>query len=247
MRGEILELLKDKKALKDQGMFIVDTEKILGEAIEAGFEVTHLLYTEQGLKIMDKYGDRVGHGACETTKNSFIDRFANVKTHQGFLAVVKAVNREILKFDGLKTLVLLDNIQDPSNVGAIIRSGAAFGFNDYLLLNCAGIYSDKVIRSSAGTVFSVNYKNVDFKQLTDISKDFQFIATDVTEGEDIRFAKARLKNKFMIALGSEGQGLSVEVKSLSQELIKINYPGKVESLNVSAAAAIIFFELGGKD
>ena len=246
MRGEILELLKDKKALKDQGMFIVDTEKILGEAIEAGFEVTHLLYTEQGLKIMDKYGDRVGHGVCETTKNSFIDRFANVKTHQGFIAVVKAVNREILKFDGLKTLVLLDNIQDPSNVGAIIRSGAAFGFNDYLLLNCAGIYSDKVIRASAGTVFTVSYKNVDFKQLTDISKDFPLIATDVTDGEDIRFAKGKLNGKFTIALGSEGQGLSVEVKSLSRELVKINYPGKVESLNVSAAAAIIFFELGGK-
>ena len=56
----------------------------------------------------------------------------------------------------------------------------------------------------------------------------------------------KIKNKFIIALGSEGQGLSVEVKSIAKQLVKINYPGKVESLNVSAAAAIIFYELGGK-
>ena len=246
MRHEIIELLKDKKALKDQGMFIVDTEKILGEAIEAGFEVTHLLYCEQGLKIVDKYADKVGHGVYETTKSSFIDRFANVKTHQGFIAVVRSVNREIAKFEGITSMILLDNIQDPSNVGAIIRSGAAFGFNDYLLLNCAGIYSDKVIRASAGTVFSVNYKNMDFKQVTDLSKDYPVIATDVSDGEDLRQAKQKIKNRFIIALGSEGQGLSVEVKSLAKQLVKINYPGKVESLNVSAAAAIIFYELGGK-
>ncbi len=246
MRREIIELLKDKKALKDQGMFIVDTEKILGEAIEAGFEVTNLLYCEQGLKIVDKYADKVGHGVYETTKGSFIDRFANVKTHQGFIAVVRSTNREITKFDSITSMVLLDNIQDPSNVGAIIRSGAAFGFNDYLLLNCAGIYSDKVIRASAGTVFSVNYKNMDFKQVNTLSKDFPIIATDVADGEDLRQAKQKIKNRFIIALGSEGQGLSVEVKSIAKQLVKINYPGKVESLNVSAAAAIIFYELGGK-
>src|ERR1035437_3008526 len=218
MRRDIIELLKDKKTLKDNGMFIVDTEKILGEAIEAGFEVTNLLYCEQGLKVVDKYGDRVGHGVFETTKNSFIDRFANVKSHQGFIAVVKSLNREIKGYDGIKAMVLLDNIQDPSNVGAIIRSGAAFGFNDYLLLNCAGIYSDKVIRASAGTVFTVNYKNMDFKQLTDLSKDFQVIATDVAEGVDLRQAKQNKKDRYIIALGSEGQGLSIEVKSLAQEL-----------------------------
>lgn len=246
MRREIIELLKDKKVLKDNGMFIVDTEKILGEALDAGFEVVNLLYSEQGLKIADKYANRAGQGVCETTKNSFIERFANVKTHQGFIAVVKAQDREITKYDAIKSMVLLDNIQDPSNVGAIIRSGAAFGFNDYLLLNCAGIYSDKVIRASAGTVFTVNYKNLDFKQLTDLSKDFQVIATDVAEGVDLRQAKQNKKDRYIIALGSEGQGLSIEVKSLAQELIKINYPGKVESLNVSAAAAIIFYELGHK-
>ena len=246
MRRDIIELLKDKKTLKDNGMFIVDTEKILGEAIEAGFEVTNLLYCEQGLKVVDKYGDRVGHGVCETTKNSFIDRFANVKSHQGFIAVVKSQNREITGYDNIKSMVLLDNIQDPSNVGAIIRSGAAFGFNDYLLLNCAGIYSDKVIRASAGTVFFINYRNIDFRQLTELSKDFQVIAADVAGGDDLRRMKQKLKNKFIIALGSEGQGLSVEVKSISKELVKINYTGKVESLNVSAAAAIIFYELGGR-
>ena len=246
MRRDIIELLKDKKTLKDNGMFIVDTEKILGEAIEAGFEITNLLYSEQGLRVLDKYGDKTNQGVCETTKISFIERFANVKTHQGFIAIVKSKDREIIKYDGIKALVLLDNIQDPSNVGAIIRSGAAFGFNDYLLLNSAGIYSDKVIRASAGTVFTVNYKNIDFKQLTDLSKEFPLIATDVKAGEDLHTAKQKVQNKYIIALGSEGQGLSVEVKSLAHELVKINYTGKVESLNVSAAAAIIFYELASK-
>ena len=100
MRKEILDLLKDKKAMKEGGLFIVDTEKILGEAIAAGFEIKHFVYCESGLKIVDKYGDTMGHGVCETTKSSFIERFANVSTHQGFLAVVQSVNRQITSFHG---------------------------------------------------------------------------------------------------------------------------------------------------
>jgi RNA methyltransferase, TrmH family len=244
MRKEILELLKDKKAMKDGGLFIVDTEKILGEAIAAGFEIVHFVYSESGLKIVDKYGDTMGHGVCETTKNSFIERFANVSTHQGFLAVVKSINREITSFDNVKKLVLLDNIQDPSNVGAILRSGTAFGFDNYLFFNCAGIYTDKVIRASAGAAFAVNYKNVDIVQIEKICRDFPILAADVRDGEDLRFSAKKPRDKFMIALGSEGQGLSQDVKNAAYELIRINYPGKVESLNVSAAAAVIFYELG---
>ena len=243
MRHEILELLKDKKALKDKGLFIIDTEKILGEAVDAGFEIAHLLYTEQALPIVDKYMDKLKDGIYETTKASFVDRFANVKTHQGFIAVARSVNREITKFSGVNAMVLLDTLQDPANVGAVIRSGAAFGFKDFLLRDSANIYGDKAIRSSAGAVFRVNYRNVELSDLEGLRTDFTFVAADVKNGIDLRRAKTAIKGKYIITLGSEGQGISDEVKKLCDLKININYPGTVESLNVAAAAAIIFYGL----
>jgi TrmH family RNA methyltransferase len=243
LRHEILELLKDKKALKEKGLFIVDTEKILGEAVGAGFEIAHLLYTEHALPVVDKYMDRLNDGIYETTKASFVDRFANVKTHQGFIAVVRSVNREIKGFSGINAMVLLDTLQDPANVGAIIRSGAAFGFNNFLLKDSANIYGDKAIRASAGAAFRVNYKNVELNELEGLRTDFTFVAADVKNGIDLRRAKGAIKGKYIITLGSEGQGISEEVKKLCDLKININYSGTVESLNVAAAAAIIFYEM----
>jgi TrmH family RNA methyltransferase len=243
VRREALELLKDKKGMKDSGMFIVDTEKILGEAVAAGFEIKYFFYSDKGGWIFDKYAASLGEDAVDFTYDSYIERFATVKTHQGFLAVVRIVNRDIKDIYAVDRLVLLDNLQDPGNVGTIIRSGCAFGFNNYLLINCASVYSEKAIRASAGAAFKVYTKNTDTEEIKAAADKFSIIATDVKNGSDIKTIKSSLKEKYMIALSNEGQGITPALSRIADVRVKINYPGDVESLNVAAAAAIMFYEL----
>ncbi len=243
MRKDIQELLKDKKKMKEQGLFTVDTEKVLEEVLQLGFEVLYFFYSEQGEPILNKFGRQLNEKA-EKVKPGYIDRFASVKTHRGFVAVIKAREQEIANIEGKKALVLLDNIQDPSNMGAVLRSGIAFGFTDYIFLNCAYAYNEKTIRASAGTVFLTGFTEATETTLKKLKENFKFIVTDVASGEPVESAKKKAGDKFVLVLGNEGQGVSPEIAKLADINVKINYPNKsVESLNVAAAAAILFYGL----
>lgn len=241
MRKELQELLKDKQQMKAENVFTVDTEKVLSEVIKNKFEIVIFLYCEAGEPVLSMYSEYIGD-AAERVKTSYIDRYASVKSHRGFLAIVQAPVQEVKDIKSKNTLVLLDNIQDPSNLGAIIRSGAAFGFTDYLLLNCAYIYNEKAIRASAGTVFMINFKETSVEELKALKSDFKIITTDVDAGSG--YLEAKKTAKKIITLGNEGAGISDAIRELSDMSIKIDYPNKkVESLNVAAAAAVLFYVL----
>lgn len=241
MDKKIQLLLKDKKAMKDEGYFIVDTEKILEEVLDAGIKVERFFYDDK--KIPEKFSTLIH--VSEKVKSNDISRFASVKTPAGFLALCRVPEKPLKDFKSAKRIVLLDGIQDPSNIGAIIRSGAAFGFNTYLLTNgCAGIYSEKAIRASAGAVFKVNAKIISVEETADFACEYSFFITDVKGGIDIK--KVKTEGGIVLVFGSEGMGVSEAIKQLSKNKIKIHYPGDVESLNVAAAAAVIFYEFSSR-
>jgi TrmH family RNA methyltransferase len=241
MKKEILDLLKDKKTLRQEYLFIVDTEKILEEVIASGFEIKHFIYNEKGLETFNRFKSGMPPVA-ERVKTGYIDRYAEVKSHQGFIAVVKASGGEMDE-NSRGATVLLDNIQDPANLGAIIRSGAAFGFKNYLLSNCAYIYSEKTIRASAGAVFLIKHREAGIEDIRKLKTAFKIFVTDVEKGIDVKEAVKQVKEDYILALGSEGRGISKEVMDLADCRVNINLPEKkVESLNVAVAAGILFYE-----
>ncbi len=227
--------------MKAERLFIVDTEKTLGEAIAAGFEIKNFFFSEKGEEINGKYGKNF-MGLAERVKGAYIDRFAEVKTHQGFIAIIQAGDVLLKNRIISGPIVLLDSIQDPANLGAIIRSGAAFGFTNYYLINCAYIYSEKTVRASAGNVFHVKYREIDFEAVEKLKKTHKLFITDVSRGIGVKEAAGQAKDNYAIVLGNEGQGVRPEIAELAD--ITLNIPlrsDKVESLNVAAAAAVIFF------
>ncbi len=241
MNKQIYDLLKDKKRLKDENLFIVDTEKILDEVLKENLEIKYFLYTEKEKNILNKF--KKTNSEFIKVKESYIDKFSVVDSHQGFLAVVKApADNEIKNFDVIKKFVLLDTIQEPSNLGAIIRSGVAFGFENFLLLNCAYIYNEKTIRASAGTVFLCKYKNIEQNEIAELYGKYQIIITSSNVGMDFDIIKNKISNKYIIVLGNEGKGIRSDIKTKADLSIKIMHDKKVESLNVAATAAIIFYE-----
>jgi|DewCreStandDraft_4_1066084.scaffolds.fasta_scaffold02252_6 TrmH family RNA methyltransferase len=250
MRNKIIEILLDKKQLRANNFIIVDTEKILKDLLNTGFDLKYFLYSEKGEGLIEKYNIKAD---TVKTKTFIIKKLSSVETDQGFVAVFEAPLNNKLDTVKEKQLILFDKIQDPTNTGAIIRSGTAFGFYSYLFLDSVYIFNNKTIRSSAGTCFMVKYKDTDIAEIKKLKENgFKLLITDKEKGKDIRELKKYLKERFILVFGNEGEGIRNEIREISDEKVNIDYPDKkVESLNVSNAASILFYEInnilnGGK-
>lgn len=142
-------------------------------------------------------------------------------------------------------VLVLDNIQDPGNLGTIIRSCKAFSINNiFVSLNTVDIYNSKVIRASEGMLFSMNIVPVDLKIAINNLKErgYEILGTDVTNGISSKHFKT--SKNYALIMGNEGNGVSSEIKSMCDKNIYI--PTKIESLNVAISASIILYELEGK-
>ena len=144
-------------------------------------------------------------------------------------------------------VVILDRVQDPGNLGTIIRSATAFNFDTIILSNdSVDLYNSKVVRSTQGMLFNINILRRDIKEeITNLkSKNYLILGTDVYNGSDV--SKYIVNKKFALVLGNEGTGVSEEVKSLCDDNLYIKMNSNCESLNVSVAASILMYELGSK-
>lgn len=139
-------------------------------------------------------------------------------------------------------VLILDDIQDPGNLGTIIRSAAAFNIETIILSpNSVDIYNDKVIRSSEGLIFSLNFIVNDLeKTIIDLKKDnYQIIASVVNGTNNI----SKMASKYALIVGNEGNGINECLVNLADELVTIKMNAKVESLNVGVATGILLYEL----
>jgi RNA methyltransferase, TrmH family len=147
-----------------------------------------------------------------------------------------------------KRLLLLDNIQDPGNLGTIIRSACAFNIDTIILSDtCVDLYNSKVIRATEGMMFHIDIMRTNLIALCDelLHNNYQVLGTNVINGLPLN--KITFKDKFAIVIGSEGQGISEEVKNKINDNIYIPMNNKCESLNASVAASIIMYEMSKVD
>lgn len=144
-------------------------------------------------------------------------------------------------------ILILDNIQDPGNLGTIIRSSVAFDIDTIVLSpNTVDIYNPKVIRSTQGMIFYTNIITLKLKEFIDEikTKNYTIFGTNVRNGKNIK--EIALPEKFALVLGNEGQGVSKEIESLCDDNIYIKMSSKCESLNVSVATSILLYEVYNK-
>lgn len=141
-------------------------------------------------------------------------------------------------------VLLLSDIQDPGNLGTIIRSSVAFNIDTVILsLNTVNLYNPKVIRATEGNIFHINIIRRNLKDvIIDLkSKDYDIVTTDVREGTELKDIK--VNDKFALIMGNEGKGVSSDIAFLSNKKLNISMSKSVESLNVSVATSIILYEL----
>lgn len=145
-------------------------------------------------------------------------------------------------------VLILDDIQDPGNLGTIVRSAVAFNIDTIILSNnTVDLYNNKTIRSTQGMLFHINIVRKELKEEIKRLKDnlYTIYTTDVESGKDIK--KINVPKKYALIMGNEGNGVSLDIKQLADEKIYIKTNKSVESLNVGVATSILLYELGGNN
>ena len=142
-------------------------------------------------------------------------------------------------------IIILDNIQDPGNLGTIIRSSVAFNFDTVVLSKTTvDLYNPKVIRSTKGMLFNVNIIVREIDKFIDTLDDYVIYGTDVVNGNNIK--NEDIPEKMGIVIGNEGRGISDKIKRLCNKFIYIGMNESCESLNASVAASILMYEVNNK-
>ena len=140
-------------------------------------------------------------------------------------------------------VLLLDHISDPGNMGTIIRSAEAFGFSDIILTKgCVDIYNEKCLRASMGSVFRVNIIELNLEEISKLKENYRFLSSHM-EGIDVRKYDSS-NDSIILAIGNEANGLSEDIRRLTDDFIKISMQGEIESLNAAIAASIMMNTLG---
>ena len=225
-----LSKLKTKKIRDKQNMFLIEGIHLVKEAYDSGLlkELLLLEGTEFQLDVETNY----------ITEN-VLKHLSQVERPSGIIGICRAKE---MTLQG-KKLLILDSVQDPGNIGTIIRSSVAFNI-DTIIINdkCADIYSDKVIRSSQGMIFKSNIVKKDLSKFLNVIKGkITIYGTKVTGGKSLK--KLEKISEFAIIMGNEGKGVSENLLQLCDEYLYIPMNKACESLNVGVATSIILYEL----
>ncbi|MGL4731828.1 MAG: TrmH family RNA methyltransferase [Clostridium sp.] len=232
--------LKERKYRTSQNLFLVEGFRFVEEAIKSNFNIKYILISENyPRESYEKYINFSGE-IYIVSKNVF-KTISSTETPQGVIAVVE--NKQIIPKEDKGIYILVDKVQDPGNLGTIIRTAHAS--------NCLGViiekgtvdvYNEKTLRSTMGSIFNVpiiNDSNLEY--VRKLRKDGYKLITSSLDTEN-NFYDVDLTGKAIIAVGNEGNGISNEVYEISDEKVKIPMPGGAESLNASVAASIMMYE-----
>lgn len=229
-----LASLKEKKGRRRTGTFLVEGHKMVREAVASGMDVVRLILRE------DYAGETYGLPAVLLGRDAFA-AVCDEKTPQGIAAEVVIPERSVQPPQG--RCLLLDGLQDPANVGAIIRTAVAAGYEDVYLAGCADPFSPKSVRASMSGVFFARIMQGTQEEILLSIAGLPVIAADMG-GEDV-FSYAA-PEKFCLAVGSEGSGLSALVRGRADVTVCIPMDARTESLNAAVSAGILMYALRTK-
>lgn len=229
-----IKSLLQKKYRDESGEYVAEGVKPVTEAIRTNREVLLLVGTQDALSRLPKTDLPV---LCVT--ESVYKSISSEVNPEGVLAVIKMPTL-CPEFPNGKCL-LLDGLKDPGNIGTIIRTAAAAGYNDIYLLDTADPFNPKTVRASMSGIFFVNLYRVTKENFTSYLKNI--IVTDMC-GENI--FNVNLSGDFCLAIGSESQGISKEVENVAFKKVSIPMQPCSESLNAGVAAGIAMYVLGAK-
>jgi TrmH family RNA methyltransferase len=243
-----IRLLGEKRERDKKALFFVEGIKFVIDGLISGWDVERMIVSESFKASADF--NRIDELCGENTPvylvpDKLFDSISDTSTPQGVLAVFRQKRYErtdILK--GNRLIVILDSVQDPGNMGTIIRTADAASFSGVICLKgCVDVYNPKVIRSTAGSIFQIPVvRNAEAGETANYLKDCGIRIYATGTDYPLNPYDVDLRRDVAFIIGNEASGITHEADSLSGGGISLPIPGKAESLNASVAAGIIMYE-----
>lgn len=237
----VVNLRESSGERKKQNLFLIEGYREISLALKARIEIENLFYCSEYTKqelIIDK------EKTIEVAKKVF-DKISYRENPDGFLAVAKVreVKLKNLQLSTRPLIVILEAVEKPGNLGAILRTADAAGV-DAVIINDpkTDVYNPNVIRASQGTIFTVPTVLSSVNETVEFCKKHGIKMFATTPAAKKQYTEVNYNSGCAIIMGAEDQGLSNQWLAAVEEKIKIKMRGKIDSLNVSVSTAIVLFE-----
>lgn len=239
-RSEILRLrsLQSVKGRRAERQFLAEGTKLLAELSRSEYKTDHVYSTEK----YGSYCSELFSGRCTVIPEKTMSRISAMTTPPGVLAIVNFPDESEFSYDA-GTILLLDGISDPGNMGTILRNADWFGVDRVLCMDtCVDIYNPKVVQASMGSIFRLNVQYRSSESLREsVPEEFAVV---LAEKDGSRYDEFEFPPNTILVIGSESHGVSEDIRSLSEKSISI--PGRTdraESLNAAVASGILLCHL----
>jgi RNA methyltransferase, TrmH family len=223
--------LTTKKGRTEYGLFIAEGERTCSTLIAAGMKPEYIIITEE--MITSTKQESSNHPLIVITP-ALMKKISPASSPSGLMMIFPIPTSENAK---LGTGLVLYNLQDPGNVGTLIRSSAAMGIRTVVLIEGADPWSHKVVQASAGTIGLVTIHQMNWDQLLKAKGPNRLCAMVVSGGQPL-LEIVKNRSKTLLIIGNEAQGLPKERLTDCDHLITLSMPGKTESLNAAVAGSI---------
>lgn len=245
----ISKLQNSSSARQENKKIVIEGLRLCRDAVQSGFTVDILAVTESAYNYYETDIKQISLNAkrCILLDNELFVKISDTKTPQGILCVCNMINFE----GGIENLkrgkfIVLENLQDPSNLGAISRTAEAFGIDGIIITsNSCDPFSPKSQRAAMGALFRIPVF-VSYSFYTDLKalkqNGFKLFAT-VPKQTAKEISQVEFPKKCAVLIGNEGNGLSQEAIGICNETVTISMKGKAESLNAAIAASIVMWEM----
>ena len=236
-----LAKLQTAKGRKKSGLYLLEGEHLVEEAIKEKALIELIVVSSNRMKAYHYLLEQTVVQVLVVSQEVF-QKLSMTETTQGILAAVKIENQTGLPCRG--RVVVLDAVQDPGNLGTIVRTADAAGFDAVVLgVGTVDLYNDKVIRSMQGSHFHIPVFQADLREyLPALKNQGVEVAVTALHHDSKDYSILQGKSDIAIVVGNEGQGVSSEVIDLADVVVTIPMFGKAESLNVAIASALLMYK-----
>lgn len=246
-RIKLVRKLRNRKARDEEHLMVIEGLNLVSEALRRNIRTEFIMISDGwDCELADKLAEDDSVQAC-VVQESVFNKLTDAENGVGILAVIDRSQIELTDMSSIPeeaNVLVLDRLQDPGNIGTMIRTAVAAGYGMIIAVKgTADVYSPKVLRATAGMIFDIPIVYVDDTQaLADLIKVLgKRIAVTTVDG-GVPYYEEDLKSGIALVIGNEGNGVSDEVLELADIRVTIPMRGEIESLNAAVSAAILMYE-----
>ena len=228
-------ILNLKKQKREKSLLFLDNVKIIKDAVKNNSIKVECFLTSENILPFDDLGIKTYHVDSKT-----IEMLSDTKTPQKVLCVAYHNQDVVVKPTG--NFLVIDSLQDPGNVGTLIRTAKACGFESVFLVDSVSVTNSKLIRSSVGAVFNIKVFSMKKEEFLKFAKvnNLKLLCCDM-DGENIFSFK--VNSPVGVVVGNEGQGVCEDIEKICYQKVKIPMSEGIESLNAGVSGSIIMYQL----